>query len=475
MVGESFHNQLEDLRAALLKLAPTEAEGFEGLIAATLTEITGVPFRLAGGGRQFGVDAKPAYESDSVCFEAKRYKGRVPRAEVLSKIDELSISDDSNIELWVLCATSRVKSQDADDFRKKGQQNGISILILDWSVPVIPPLAVALAMSETQAAAFLNQHVDGKGLAAKKAATALKAIRKSDTFEAHAERIRLELKEPTLGIGMAKRANIEWLTGVFSERQKARRFLQQPLAPQDRSAGTPLTRDTLVSRLRPFLTCKPDDRVVAVLGSEGNGKSWLVAQSWLCLEEKPVMIVLTPDDFRQASPTDDLKDIIIGKLVQQTGDDRSEDVVNRWWHRKLRQWRNHNAANELRLVVFIDGLNQRPELNWARFMNALAFELNKVGGRLIVTVRTRYFRDRIERRLVPQIELIEVPKWTEPERDRILAAHGIEGAESPPESRRTSEESENARNRFGAFAKRADQGSQRTHCQPPSVRAYTSQ
>ena len=428
MVGESFRNQLEDLRAALLTLDATGPQGFEGLIAATLTEITGVPFRLAGGGRQFGVDAGPAYESDSIYFEAKRYDGPIPRVEIRSKIAELLISNNSDIELWVLGATSRIPKQFDDEVYKLGQQGGISTLILDWSVPVIPPLAVALAMSETQAPAFLKDHVGEKELAAK-AETALEAIRNSVTFKKHAECIRSKLKEPTLGVGMAKRANIEWLTGVFSERQKARRFLQQPLAPQDRSAGTPLTRDTLVSRLRPFLTCKPDDRVVAVLGEEGNGKSWLVAQSWLCLEAKPVMIVLTPDDFRQASPTDDLKDIIIGKLVQQTGDDRSEDVVNRWWHRKLRQWRNHNAANELRLVVFIDGLNQRPELYWARFMNALAFELNKVGGRLIVTVRTRYFRDRIERRLVPQIELIEVPKWTEPERDKILAAHGIEGAD----------------------------------------------
>ena len=422
-MSESFRNQLEDLRTALLKLDATGAEGFEGLIAATLTEITGVPFRLAGGGRQYGVDAEPAYESDSIYFEAKRYDGPISREKVLSKIAELSISNDSDMELWVLGATTSITSQLADDVHKLGQQNGISTLILDWSGQGIPPLAVALAMSETEAAAFLNQHVE-KGLAAK-AATALKAIRKSDAFEGHAARIRLKLKEPTLGFGMARRANIEWLTSVFSDRQKARRFLQQPLAPQDQSAGTFLTRDTLVNCMRPFLTCKPDDGIVAVLGDEGNGKSWLVAQSWLCLEAKPVMIVLMPDDFRQASPTDDLKDVIIGKLVQQTGDDRSEDVVNRWWHRKLRQWRNHNAANELRLVVFVDGLNQRPEQDWARFMDALADELGEVGGQLIVTVRTRHFRDRIERRLISQVTKIEVPEWAEPERDRVLAAYGI--------------------------------------------------
>ena len=115
VMNQSFRKHIEDLRAALLKLSPTGDEGFEGLIAATLTEITGVPFRLAGGGSQFGVDAKPAYESDSVCFEGKRYGGQIPRNEVLSKIAELSIRDDGDVDLWVLGATSQVRSQLVDD------------------------------------------------------------------------------------------------------------------------------------------------------------------------------------------------------------------------------------------------------------------------------------------------------------------------------------------------------------------------
>jgi len=101
-MNQSFREHTENLRAALLKLSPTGGEGFEGLIAVTLTEITGVPFRLAGSGSQFGVDAKSAYENDGVCFEGKRYDGRIPRTEVLSKIAELAIRDDGNIDLGCL-------------------------------------------------------------------------------------------------------------------------------------------------------------------------------------------------------------------------------------------------------------------------------------------------------------------------------------------------------------------------------------
>ena len=105
----------------------------------------------------------------------------------------------------MLGATSQVLSQLADDVRRFGQQSGISTLILDWTGSGIPPLAVALAMAETRAAEFLDNHLSEKGLAAK-AVDALKAIRESEGFAEHAARIRSELQEPTIGIAVARRA-----------------------------------------------------------------------------------------------------------------------------------------------------------------------------------------------------------------------------------------------------------------------------
>lgn len=68
----------EDLKTPLLSLPVTGEKGFEGLIGVTLREISGVPFRLAGGGSQFGVDGKPAYKGGAIFFKGNRYDGRVP-------------------------------------------------------------------------------------------------------------------------------------------------------------------------------------------------------------------------------------------------------------------------------------------------------------------------------------------------------------------------------------------------------------
>ncbi|MDI1358421.1 hypothetical protein [Methylobacter sp.] len=49
-MNQSLSDQIKNLKLTLLKLNATGEQGFEGLIAAALHEITGVPFRLAGSG-----------------------------------------------------------------------------------------------------------------------------------------------------------------------------------------------------------------------------------------------------------------------------------------------------------------------------------------------------------------------------------------------------------------------------------------
>ncbi len=164
---KSLHEHMTNLRDALLELSATGAEGFEGLLAVTLTRIANVPFRLAHSGSQFGLDGKTAYATDGVYFEGKRYDGRIPRADVLSKIAELSIGDKGDVDLWVLGATTGVGSQLTDDVHALGDRNGISTLVLDWSDTGLPPLAVALAMAGSVVDDFLRRHLKNGDLVSK--------------------------------------------------------------------------------------------------------------------------------------------------------------------------------------------------------------------------------------------------------------------------------------------------------------------
>lgn len=426
-MNQPLSQKIKNLKNALLSLPPTGETGFEGLIGATLREISGVPFRLAGSGSQFGIDGRSVYEEDAICFECKRYDDSVPRKEVFSKIAELSICD-TQTDIWVLCATTLIKTQLADDARKLGAKDGIFVLILDWSSTDLPLLAVALAMGGIRVQEFLENYITDKQRLQNSLA-ALEAVRKSQDFDPLAERIRDQCNEPTVGNSLAKRANTDWLSDAFSSRERAKNKLGQPLTPGDWDTANVRQRNTLIDKLHSYLTTALDETVVCILGGEGHGKSWIVAQSWLALEHKPLMVFMNPDDFAETAGQNDVVDLLIAKLIKQTGNWVTE-TTREQWRRRLGQWRNNRTATDIpRLIVVIDGINQRPKSDWARIIGSVGDELGQFGGRLIVTARTPYFRDRVKGRLAVFVTEIDVPEWTEAERDEILLYHGIKTSE----------------------------------------------
>jgi hypothetical protein len=420
---------LENLKSALMSLQPIGEKGFEGLIGVALREISGVPFRLAHSGSQFGVDGKPAYEGDAICFEGKRYDGPVHRTEVLSKLAGLSIRD-SEIEIWVLGATSSISSQLADDARNFGLKNGISVLILDWSEKDLPPFAVALVMGGDEVRGFLKSNISDNQTF-QNAIAALDVIMNSHEFAIHAERIKAFCSEPAAGLAIAQRMNADWLNDGFSNRKSAKTKFGQPLSPGDTKAKNVRQRKILIDKLHPYLTDVKDKTTVFILGGEGNGKSWIIAQSWLILPNKPLMIFMSPDDFAETAGQNDFVELLIFKLIKQTGDVVTESTRERW-RRRLKHWRSSKATYNPRLIAIIDGINQRPNSDWGRLIESIGDELNQLGGRLIVTTRTPYFRDCLKGRLSIDFIEIDVPEWTESELDEFLSGYDIKGSDLYP-------------------------------------------
>ena len=80
---QAYKEQLDRLREILLALPPSGEDGFEGVFAEALSRISGVPFRLAKSGTQFGIDGAAAHAEDAICFECKRYNKEPPASLIL--------------------------------------------------------------------------------------------------------------------------------------------------------------------------------------------------------------------------------------------------------------------------------------------------------------------------------------------------------------------------------------------------------
>jgi hypothetical protein len=404
---------LTHLKNALLGLVATGPTGFEGFLQTTLSELTGIPFRLAASGLQGGVDGDAVFKEDAVCFEAKRYSGNIQRGEVLTKIADLARNNSAADRLWVLGATIPISTQLANDVRDDGDQHSISTLILDWSDKPLPLLAIAIVAAAPPSIEFLSKNATNIGLNVLR--ETFEHISAHSAFEPLLSKLKTNLNVSILAVQRSVELHKEWRSGVLNSEQSSREHLGQTLAVLSQSELSAIR-----SKLRQELQASLQLSHVTVLsGDEGHGKSWLAAQ--VCSDYEGIALFASAERFDGISIRE-LDELLIGILIEQTGDKPSEKVNERW-RRRLASWKLQPPKCSILLIV--DGINQRASLEWAKLINALHARLSAIGGCLLITVRPQFWSKIVAPGLCQDPKVIPVPEWLPEERDRLLEYHSI--------------------------------------------------
>ncbi len=421
------NTHLENLRNAILKLDPTGKDGFEGLMAALLTEVTGQPFRLASSGAQRGRDGDSALDQGATYFEAKRYDGKVPKERIAVKLMEIFADDQGLVDTFIVGSTSPISAQDASEFNKFSESNGIGVVLLDWTANTpLPSLATLVAMGGSVAKDFLSAQLnrpDDANLLSE-ALTAIDELAKLPEFNAHSERLCAEISNPSVGLGLAKAANHKWLTQLFSTQELARQQLGQPLAPHDPSMDFLQPRTHLCEDLQGAFGGQCSKSVFVVIGSEGTGKSWLVANTWMQRDPRSILVIAPAGELRDPEDITDIEGFLIKKLIGQTGD-VPNDIKERRWRRRIEGWKANLEPPSVRTTLCIDGLNQNPRFRWSHLIDGAAAFLDQIGGQLVITTRSNHF-ESISQTIFSDVTPIVVPEWTKSELDGILRSRSIE-------------------------------------------------
>ena len=137
---------LEELRSLLLHLKPTGDDGFEGLLATTLSEFSGLTIRLAKSGSQFGRDGRSPAAPFAIAMEAKRYADELG-LEVLVKGAVAGHVLSDSIDVWAVGATSEIGDETLEKVTGLLEDRGVTFLAFDWARP-LPPMAVLLAATQ---------------------------------------------------------------------------------------------------------------------------------------------------------------------------------------------------------------------------------------------------------------------------------------------------------------------------------------
>lgn len=366
------------LKAALRTLKDSGPDGFEGLLAVVLSEVCGQPFRLASSGSQRGRDGDSAFDEGATYYEAKLYKDDVPQSVVNSKIVDLANDDKGQVDTWILCATSSVSSQHADKYRGSLAALGIGCLILDWQPGTLPSLAVLLAMAASTVESFVTMHSQDPPAVAGVRAD-LDAVAADGQFAEMSTNLRAAICDGSLGLGLAKAANRSSLMKAFSDRREARRLFGQPLAPMDKSGLPWAERPTLVQRIQAAVSGPPEKRVVVVLGNEGAGKSWLVAKGWSVSQPPPLLAVFMASELSLPEAMSNMEELLIKRLSAQAGVVLTENIRKRWI-RRFNGWRANPGPGHVRLVVWLDGINEAQGFPWSRWIDAMASSWMRSGA-----------------------------------------------------------------------------------------------
>ena len=159
-------------------------------------------------------------------------------------------------------------------------------------------------------------------------------------FECHVFSTKEDLELDELRLLLQK--NQEWLLESFSNNKAAKHSFSQPLAPNDPNLPKLLPRKCLINKIHHNLFTED---INFILGKEGVGKSWVTAQSWLFLEEKPLHIFLTAQDFSQLANSD-LEFFLITKIIKQTNDEENKITIEQWKNR-FKNWENESGESNL--------------------------------------------------------------------------------------------------------------------------------
>jgi hypothetical protein len=230
-----------------------------------------------------------------------------------------------------------------------------------------------------------------------------------------------------LAAPLALSANRKWLGEKLANPRLAKGVFGQALSPLETSDLPVLRRQNLVQRLQEALLPPPQDKLIAVLGDEGNGKSWLVMKCWAEMPEPPITLLLSAESFVGFEPSQGWNEFLVQKLQGQTGDSDSESSTNRWL-RRFDRWAMAPTPSSPRLLVIVDGVNQRPGVEWSRVLDSLVPSVKALGGCTVVTSRTQFFQTHIALRLYTPVDRHDVSQWTDSERDEILNAKGLAAA-----------------------------------------------
>jgi hypothetical protein len=415
---------MSDLIQILRALPPAGRNGFEGLIAGLLEALTGFHFILARSGSQEGRDmsSRPP-NGNVVAVECKRY-GQDTELDERQLLGELIQAAHAipDLDLWVLVTSREVPSQLSESLNRLASQSGLGFFALSSGDGNPSSLEVLCANSPKT----LSGHSGVKAIVnQKEIKPLLNSISQQATYLRRLSAVKEHFSSPLVGYDNWRTQHNQSFLQALTTDQEARANFGQPINVEQH--GVMLIRrsaawDSLAKWYREW---RDKHSFLAVLGEEGDGKTWGVA-SWLSAQVKsnedfPAVIFLSSTDISEAELSVDLRPLF-AELISR----RLLGVPTGQSKRRLDRWLSRPSGDVPLFLLVFDGINERRSHEWWRgLLERLMGKPWSKQAAVLTTCRTSYWERYFQKlRHLPTSSFVVGP-YNDGELNAALEHHNL--------------------------------------------------
>jgi hypothetical protein len=415
----------------LLSLKHTGPGGFEGLVVVLLEAATGQRFRLSHSGQQFGQDARSESQyGNSIKVEVKHYsKSQLDSRELAGELSQ-AISLGAALDLWVLAASCAVGEQISTQLEKIGSDQNVEVFLLDAAVDGLSRIAVLMAAFPEVLDNWIRQNNISYD-ALTQLHTYLQQLGDNPAFSSAKKQMQDKLSSTLLGYEDARRRARERFLRALSDEGNAVAHFGQRIALRFKGSRfisrLAITQELMLWWSGVLNECKH----AVVLGEEGTGKTW-AGLDWLATNiEANRMPLVLPFSANAESIS---KGETIADLLPRLLEKWTETGNVQFWAKRLKRWLKFEST-ELSplLLVFADGLGERPSVSWPSFFRTLEDETWRGRVLVLATDRQGHWRPNCAIAGLDRFREIKIEGYTDWELEQALKNKEISLASIPSE------------------------------------------
>ena len=406
------------------KFSPSGEQGFEGLIAKLLEVLTERHFRLAKSGYQAGRDmsSRNLYEN-VIAIECKRYRKttQLDERELLGELAQIK-PDIPDLDIWVLVTSQDVNSESklCEGLHRNAADNGIDFYAIADGDGEPSSLAVLCANSSATVTEFLKSVASDEDLP--KLESELNEITRHPQFSEKVNQLRERFLSPLVGYENWRVEQNQKLLDYFKSEQDSRAVFGQPIDVEGDNVRY-IERTALTEQLDSwYSTWGKNKNIFAVLGEEGDGKTWGLAR-WLGQKIQqgnnfPGVVFISSNQATTNDPYQLFSEVIARNFL---------NLSSEQCDRRVKRWINKTTDEDPILLLVLDGINERRDFEWWRsLIDCLAASpwCNSVA--VLITCRDRYWQSTFGKLSYLSTNTYKLPSYSEEELTEALKANNID-------------------------------------------------